>query len=155
MKAVVQRVSEARVVVEGQIVGACDSGLLVLVSAHRDDTELEAGKMAQRIVKLRIFNDKQGKMNLSLTDVQGSVLAVPNFTVYGETAKNRRPSFTDAAPYEQGQVLFERLVTELRALRCRVQTGTFGAHMSVSLCNDGPVTVILEVPPNRKHSLSE
>lgn len=100
--------------------------------------------MADRVKGLRIFNDAEGKMNLALADVGGSVLAVSNFTVYGETSKNRRPSFIQSAPYEEGQRLFEAFVAALRALDVEVETGVFGAHMEVSLVNDGPVTVILE-----------
>lgn len=144
MRSIVQRVSRAEVVVEGTVVGRCGVGLLVLVAAHREDTEVSARKMADRVKGLRIFNDAEGKMNLALADVGGSVLAVSNFTVYGETSKNRRPSFIQSAPYEEGQRLFEAFVAALRALDVEVETGVFGAHMEVSLVNDGPVTVILE-----------
>lgn len=147
MKAVVQRVSSASVSVDGSVVGASGVGLLVLAAAHRDDTLDHARKMADRVAGLRIFNDEAGKMNLSLRDVGGSVLAVSNFTVYGETAKNRRPSFIEAAPYERGKELFEAFVSALRDLGLTVQEGVFGADMKVSLLNDGPVTVILEVAP--------
>jgi D-tyrosyl-tRNA(Tyr) deacylase len=147
MRAVVQRVSKATVTVDGRITGQIGPGLLVLVAAHRNDTEREVVKMADRVAKLRIFNDSEGKMNLALGDLDptGSVLAVSNFTVYGETAKNRRPSFIDAAPYARGEELYEGFVEALRALRIHVETGEFGAHMEVELVNDGPVTVILEV----------
>lgn len=144
VKAVVQRVSSASVVVEGKTVGAIGPGLLVLVAAHREDTEINAAKMADRVKGLRIFNDAEGKMNISLADIGGSVLAVSNFTVYGETAKSRRPSFIESAPYAEGERLFDAFVQSLRALDVPVETGVFGAHMDVSLINDGPVTVILE-----------
>lgn len=144
MKAVVQRVSSASVEVEGKVVGSCGAGLLILVAAHRDDTDANAAKMADKIQGLRIFNDDAGKMNLSLADVNGSVLAVSNFTVYGETSKNRRPSFIGSAPYEEGRVLFDKMVDELQAREIKVETGIFGADMKVSLVNDGPVTVIVE-----------
>lgn len=144
VRAIVQRVSSASVVVEGQTVGAIERGLLLLVAAHREDTEDNARKLADRIRGLRIFNDEEGKMNLALADVGGSVLAVSNFTVYGETAKNRRPSFIASAPYAEGELLFNALVAELRKLEVHVETGVFGAHMDVSLVNDGPVTVIVE-----------
>lgn len=147
MKAVVQRVSSASVSVDGSVVGSIGVGLLVLAAAHRDDTEAEAGKLADRVAGLRIFNDEAGKMNLALRDVGGSVLAVSNFTVYGETAKNRRPSFVEAAPYERGRELFDAFTAALRELGFTVEEGVFGADMKVSLLNDGPVTVILEVPP--------
>lgn len=100
--------------------------------------------MADKIQGLRIFNDAEGKMNLALSDVGGSVLAVSNFTVYGETAKNRRPSFIESAPYAEGETLFNAMVEELRTRGVTVQTGIFGADMKVSLVNDGPVTVIVE-----------
>lgn len=144
MKAVVQRVSSASVEVDGKVVGSCGAGLLILVAAHRDDTDANAAKMADKIQGLRIFNDDAGKMNLSLADVNGSVLAVSNFTVYGETSKNRRPSFIGSAPYEEGRVLFDKMVEELRDRDVKVETGIFGADMKVSLVNDGPVTVIVE-----------
>lgn len=149
MRAVVQRVSKASVSVEGQEVGVCGVGFVVWVAAHRNDTPAQAEKLAQRIAGLRIFNDEQGKMNLSLAEVPGSsVLAISNFTVYGETAKNRRPSFIEAAPFETGKALFDSFVETLRGLGPRVETGVFGAHMEVYVVNDGPVTVILDVPPS-------
>lgn len=144
MRAVVQRVSSASVSVDGKVVGSCRVGLLVLVAAHREDTESNAAKLADRVKGLRIFNDGEGKMNLAMADVGGSVLAVSNFTVYGETSKNRRPSFISSAPYEEGERLFDAFVASLRGLGIEVQTGIFGAHMDVSLVNDGPVTVIVE-----------
>lgn len=126
--------------------GRCGPGLVVLVAAHRHDTEREAAKMADRVAKVRIFNDGEGKMNLALGDLDppGSVLAVSNFTVYGETAKNRRPSFIESAPYDAGNELYKSFLTALRGLGVHVETGIFGAHMDVELVNDGPVTVILE-----------
>lgn len=148
MKAIVQRVSSAQVAVKGKTVGYCASGLLLLVGAHKDDGDPDAVKLADRVLGLRIFGDADGKMNLALSDFAGSsepnVLAISNFTVYGETSKNRRPSFTSAAPYAEGERLFGRFVDEMRRLGLRVETGVFGAHMDVSLVNDGPVTVILE-----------
>jgi D-aminoacyl-tRNA deacylase len=147
MRAVVQRVRSASVTVDGKIVGRCGIGLLVLVAAHRDDTAREATKMADRVAKLRIFNDADGKMNLAMADMapSASVLAVSNFTLYGETAKNRRPSFIESAPYTIGEELFGTFVYALRGLGVHVETGQFGAHMEVELVNDGPVTVILDV----------
>ena len=132
--------------IDGRIVGRCDRGLLVLVAAHRDDTVANAAKMADRVAKLRIFNDSEGKMNLALGDLEpaGSVLAVSNFTLYGETAKNRRPSFIESAPYDRGQELYEAFLAALRVLGVDYETGAFGAMMDVELVNDGPVTVILE-----------
>lgn len=147
MRAVVQRVSRASVSVDGKIVGACGVGLLVLVAAHREDTEREAAKMADKVAQLRIFNDVEGKMNLALGDLdpQGSVLAVSNFTVYGDTAKNRRPSFIESAPYDRGNELYEAFLCALRDMGVQVESGVFGAMMDVELVNDGPVTVILDV----------
>lgn len=144
MRAIVQRVSKASVRVDGQVVGQCDTGLVLLVGVHKDDSVASSKKLANRIANLRIFNDEAGKMNLPLQDVEGSVLAISNFTVYGETAKNRRPSFVESAGFEQGQRLFEQFVADLRELGVRVGTGVFGAHMEVELVNDGPVTVIVE-----------
>ena len=145
MKAVVQRVSEASVVVEGKCVGSIGRGLLVLAAAHKDDAEQNARKMADKVLGLRIFNDEAGKMNLSLRDIgDAGVLAISNFTVYGDAAKNRRPSFIEAAPYEWGLELFDAFLAALRESWPQVETGIFGADMKVSLVNDGPVTVILE-----------
>lgn len=143
MRAIVQRVSQASVAVDGRIVGSCGVGLLVLVAAARDDTEARAVKMADRVRGLRVFNDEQEKMNLALADISGSVLAVSNFTVYGDADKNRRPSFIEAAGYDEGERLYEGFVEALRAMGVHVETGEFGAHMDVSLVNDGPVTIIL------------
>jgi len=148
VKAVVQRVSQASVSVDGKVVGEIGWGLLVLLAAHKDDAEQQATKMADRVIGLRIFNDDQGKMNLALADLpsqlNAAVLAISNFTVYGETAKNRRPSFIEAAPYAIGEALFNRFVQALKEKQARVEQGIFGADMKVSLTNDGPVTVILE-----------
>ncbi len=146
MRAVVQRVSQANVTIDGEVVAEIHRGLLVLVAAHRDDTEREAAKMADRVAKLRVFNDADGKMNLALSDLDpsGSVLAVSNFTVYGETAKNRRPSFIESAPYDRGNELYESFLAALRSTGLRVESGVFGAMMDVELVNDGPVTVILD-----------
>ena len=142
MKAVVQRVSRASVSVNGSVVGRCEIGLLALVAAHKDDTEKEAAKLAEKLGTLRIFNDSDGKMNLALGEVGGSVLAVSNFTVYGDAAKQRRPSFTEAAAFDRGKKLFDAFVEKLRASGIHVETGIFGAHMNVELLNDGPVTLI-------------
>lgn len=145
MRAVVQRVSEASVNVDGATVGRCGVGLLVLVAAHRDDTEANADKLADRVAGLRIFSDSEGKMNLSLADVEGSVLAISNFTLYGDATKNRRPSFIDSAPYADGERLYEAFIAALARRGVPVETGVFGAHMDVSLVNDGPVTIVLDV----------
>lgn len=131
---------------EGRVVGECGRGLLVLAAAHREDTPDDARKLADRIVGLRVFSDAEGKMNLALGDLQppGAVLAVSNFTLYGDAAKSRRPSFVLAAPYETGQALFNQFVAYLRASNLDVSTGSFGAHMEVDLVNEGPVTIILD-----------
>lgn len=144
MRAVVQRVSSASVSVDRKVIGEIGTGLLVLVAAGREDTEASAKKTAERVFKMRIFNDDTGKMNLALSEIGGSVLAVSNFTVYGDTTQ-RRPSFVAAAPYERGEELFGLFVSALREMGVVVETGEFGADMKVSLVNDGPVTVIAEV----------
>lgn len=140
----VQRVSGAQVRVGGRAVGSCGAGLLALVAAERTDGEENALKMADKLSGLRVFSDADGKMNLALGDVGGSVLAVSNFTVAADTVKSRRPSFVGAAPFEEGHRLFELMVARLQASGVHVETGEFGAHMEVELVNDGPVTVLLE-----------
>ncbi|MFN3684995.1 MAG: D-aminoacyl-tRNA deacylase [Fimbriimonadaceae bacterium] len=151
MRAVVQRVARAQVNVDGRTVGRCGPGLLVLVAAHRWDEPDQARKMADRLWGLRIFNDAEGRINVALKDLPDTgapkVLAVSNFTVYGDTAKNRRPSFTESAPFDRGRELVDQMVEELRRLGCPVETGEFGAHMEVEAVCDGPVTVIVDVPP--------
>ena len=145
MRAVVQRVRSASVSVNGSVVGSCGKGLLLLVGAHKDDTEKDAEKLADRIAGLRIFGDAEGKMNLSLADAGADgVLAVSNFTVYGDALKSRRPSFVASAGYEDAQRLFDHFVTALRAKDVKVETGTFGAMMDVQLTNDGPVTIVID-----------
>ncbi len=147
MRAVVQRVARASVKVDGKTVGSCGPGLLVLVGAHKDDTEQNAAKLADRIAGLRIFGDEQGKMNLSFADVDSEgtqVLAVSNFTVYGDAMKSRRPSFVASAGYDDGERLFDRFVDELREKGIRTETGEFGAMMDVELLNDGPVTLVID-----------
>lgn len=150
MRAIVQRVGMASVSVGGREIGRCGPGLLLLVGVHRDDTEAEAQKLADRILGLRIFNDEAGKMNLAIRDFplpEGGfdleILAVSNFTVYGD-AKSRRPGFAASAPFEQARTLFDGFVAELRRLGASVQTGEFGADMRVSLVNDGPVTLVVD-----------
>lgn len=154
MRAVVQRVLSASVEVEGKTIGQCGKGLLVFAGAHVSDSEQEAKKLADRVLGLRIFNDEQGKINLSIRDLQDKgevvgVLAISNFTVYGDASKNRRPSFIEAAAYERGEELFNRFVASLRELNCPVETGMFGADMKVTAVNDGPVTLILDVDAKR------
>ena len=144
MRAVIQRVSRARVVVDGNTIGEIGAGLVALVAVGRDDTPATADAMAEKIVHLRIFNDEQGKMNRSLLDTGGAVLAVSQFTLYGNARGQRRPSFIQAAPPEQGKALYEEFVRALQALGVRVATGVFQAHMAVELANDGPVTILLD-----------
>src|SRR5579864_9248383 len=144
MRVVVQRVSHARVVVEGRVAGEIAPGLLVLLGVGRADTSETAAVMAEKIVNLRIFNDEQGKMNRSLLDIRGAILAVSQFTLYGDARGGRRPSFIQAAPPEQGKSLYEEFVQSVAALGVGVETGVFQAHMSVELINDGPVTILLD-----------
>ena len=144
MRAVIQRVSTCAVSVSATIVGQIDQGLLVLLGVARDDTAADADYLAQKIVHLRIFEDPQGKMNRSLLDVGGGLLAVSQFTLLGDCRKGRRPSFMGAAPPEKAESLYQHFVTCVRRLGVAVQTGQFQAHMAVSLTNDGPVTLVLE-----------
>lgn len=144
MKAVVQRVSSASVTVDGAVTGAIGGGLMVLLGVRKEDTEADAGYLLDRVLGLRMFNDAGGKMNLSLLDTGGSLLVVSQFTLYGDTRKGRRPSFDLAAPAEQARALYEKFVELARARGVRTETGVFQATMSVSLVNEGPVTLIVE-----------
>ena len=144
MRAVVQRVTHARVVVEGRVTGEIDAGLVVLVAVGREDPSTAPASMAERIVNLRIFNDDLGKMNRSLLDTGGAILAVSQFTLYGDARGQRRPSFIGAAPPDEGRTGYEEFVRALQALNVRVETGVFQAHMSVEIVNDGPVTILLD-----------
>jgi D-tyrosyl-tRNA(Tyr) deacylase len=148
MRAVVQRVSRARVIVDERVTGEIGSGLVVLVAVGREDTAATAAAMAEKVVNLRIFNDDAGKMNRSLMDTGGAVLAVSQFTLYGDARGQRRPSFIQAAAPELGKSLYEEFVRALEALGVRVATGVFQAHMSVELTNDGPVTILLDSDKN-------
>jgi D-aminoacyl-tRNA deacylase len=140
VRALVQRVSEASVTVDGTEVSRIGPGLLVLLGVKRGDTEAEADRIAAKLLALRIFEDADGKMNLSVGDAGGEILCVSQFTLYGDTRKGNRPSFVDAAPPEVAEPLYERVREALNA-----QGGVFGARMSVALTNDGPVTLLLEV----------
>jgi len=144
MRVLIQRVSSASVSVEGQRVAAVGRGFLALVSITHADTAAIAQKLAAKTVKLRVFEDAAGLMNLALPDVNGELLAVSQFTLYADTRKGNRPSFTDAAPPAQGEVLYEAFVAAVGAAGVPVATGVFGAHMRVTLVNDGPVTILLE-----------
>lgn len=144
MKAVVQRVSSAQVTVEGEIVGKIDHGLMVLLGVTHDDTEKDIKTIVNKLVHLRIFEDDEQKMNLSLLDVGGSVLSVSQFTLYGDIRKGRRPSFVNAAEPDYAEKLYNEFNEQIRSLGIDVETGRFGAMMEVSLVNDGPVTIIME-----------
>lgn len=144
MKTVIQRVSSASVTVEGRITGQIGQGILVLLGVEKGDSEAQADWLAEKIVGLRIFSDGDGKMNLSLRDVGGALLIVSQFTLAGNCAKGKRPSFVTAAPPAEGQRLYEYFVAAARRLGLPVQTGIFQADMQVALLNDGPVTFILE-----------
>jgi D-tyrosyl-tRNA(Tyr) deacylase len=139
VRALVQRVSEASVTVEGDEIARIGLGLLVLLGVRRGDGEAEADRLAAKLLALRVFEDEAGKMNLSVRDVGGEVLCVSQFTLYGDTRKGNRPSFVDAAPPEEAEPLYDRVREALGA-----QGGVFGARMSVALANDGPVTLLLE-----------
>jgi D-tyrosyl-tRNA(Tyr) deacylase len=144
MRAVVQRVSEASVEVDGCIVGKVGRGLLVLVGVEEGDTEADAGYIAEKAAGLRIFNDSDDKMNLSVADVEGGVLLISQFTLHGDCRRGRRPSFIAAARPETAIPLYEGVASRLRAAGLPVATGEFGAHMHVALVNDGPVTILLD-----------
>jgi D-tyrosyl-tRNA(Tyr) deacylase len=147
MIALLQRVSEARVSVDGEICGQIAGGLLALIGVQKGDTEKQAVRLLQRLTAYRVFADEAGKMNLDLRQVGGSLLLVPQFTLAADTNSGNRPSFTPAAPPAEGQRLFNRLVNLARAELGDVQTGVFGADMKVGLVNDGPVTFWLQEPP--------
>lgn len=144
MRAVVQRVSRARVTVNGEVTGEIAAGLMILIGVGRGDTSAVALTMAEKIADLRIFEDDQGKMNRSLLEVNGSALVVSQFTLYGDARGQRRPSFIAAAPLEQAKKLYEEFNEGLRRLGVIVGTGVFQAMMSVELVNDGPVTILLD-----------
>lgn len=144
MRAVIQRVSKAQVRVEQEIIAHIKQGLLILLGVKRDDTNKDAELLAKKTANLRIFNDNQGKMNLSVLDIQGEVLVVSQFTLYGNCKKGRRPSFIDAALPEKADILYQYYTECLRKDNISVQTGKFQAMMQVELVNDGPVTIILD-----------
>jgi D-aminoacyl-tRNA deacylase len=144
MKAVIQRVSSANVVVEGKTVGEIERGFLVLLGVKRGDTQDDAAYLARKIAKLRVFNDEAGKMNLSLEQVNGAVLAVSQFTLYADTRDGNRPGFSQAASPDDGNRLYKTFCEMLRNENLEVQTGIFQTEMKVSLVNDGPVTIIID-----------
>ena len=144
MRAVVQRVPSARVVVDGDVVGDIAAGLCVLLGVSRTDGKEEAERLAGRIARLRIFENEEGRFDRSLLDVAGAALVVSQFTLIADTAKGNRPSFTDAAPPEQAERLYEAVCAALRELGVGVATGRFGARMAVEVVNHGPVTIVLD-----------
>jgi D-aminoacyl-tRNA deacylase len=144
VRAVVQRVSTARVVVDGDVVGEIGAGLCVLLGVAREDREETAGRLAEKIARLRIFENDDGRFDRSLLDVGGAALVVSQFTLIADTAKGNRPSFSGAAPPEQAEPLYETFCGELRSLGVEVAQGRFGARMAVELVNDGPVTIVLD-----------
>ncbi len=144
MRCVIQRVTEASVTVEGEVIGRIGRGFMVLIGVSAEDTDKDLKYMAEKVPNLRIFEDEQGKMNLSLKDVGGAILAVSQFTLYGDARGSRRPSFIQAARPEQANALYEQLVAAWRAQGLTVETGRFRAEMQVALVNDGPVTILMD-----------
>ena len=145
MKCLLQRVTQASVTVAGEVVGEIDQGLLVLVGVEPEDAEQTVTRMAERLLRYRVFSDAEGKMNLNVAQVQGSILLVSQFTLAADTTSGNRPGFSTAAPPEQASNLCNQLADALRKGDARVETGRFGADMQVALVNDGPVTFLLEV----------
>ncbi|MFV2046729.1 D-tyrosyl-tRNA(Tyr) deacylase [Metabacillus litoralis] len=144
MKVVVQRAKDAQVTVEGDVVGKIKAGVMVLVGMTHDDTEADAEYLAEKIAHLRIFEDESGKMNSSLLDIEGEVLSVSQFTLYGDCRKGRRPNYMNAAKPDYANKLYEMFNQKLKEKGLHVETGTFGAMMDVQFTNDGPVTLIIE-----------
>ena len=144
MRALLQRVSRASVTVDGKVAGQIGYGLLVLLGVGRDDSEIQVKMLADKIVNLRIFGDEEGKMNRSLLDINGEVLVVSQFTLYADTRKGRRPSFTDAAPPVVAEALFARFKEALAGYGLTVASGIFGAYMTIEIRNEGPVTIWLD-----------
>ena len=144
MIAVLQRVTTGKVKIGDRIVGDIDNGLVILLGVHRDDTEEDIIFLADKVIGLRIFNDNNGKMNISLQDAEGSVLVISQFTLCGDWRKGRRPSFTKAADSDKGKLLYNGFIDAVRSIGINVETGEFGAAMEVSLVNSGPVTFVLD-----------
>jgi D-tyrosyl-tRNA(Tyr) deacylase len=144
MKVVLQRAKNASVSVDSEVRGEIDKGLMLLVGVTHEDTEKDADYLAEKIINLRIFEDENGKMNLSLIDTEGSILSISQFTLYGDTKKGRRPNFMEAAKPDQAQKIYGYFNDKITSLGINVQTGVFGAMMDVSFTNDGPVTLILD-----------
>ncbi|OPX43496.1 D-tyrosyl-tRNA(Tyr) deacylase [Ruminiclostridium hungatei] len=144
MRAVVQRVTKSKVTVEGSVAGEINKGFMVLLGVGREDSASDVDYLAEKIVNLRIFEDSNGKMNLSLIDVGGELLVVSQFTLYGDCRKGRRPGYDKAARPEEAKALYEAFVEKCRGCGVKVETGIFQAHMLVDICNDGPVTLLLD-----------
>ena len=144
MRAVVQRVFNASVKVENKIIGKIDKGIIVFLGVHINDTEQDCAYMADKIINLRIFNDAEDKMNLSVLDIKGEVLVISQFTLYGDTRKGRRPSFNEAAPPEKGNSYYKKVVEIIKNSALKTETGEFGALMEVEYINDGPVTILVD-----------
>ena len=144
MRAVIQRVTRAKVTVDGEVVGQIDHGLVVLLGIASDDKEADADYLAQKIIALRIFDDSEGKMNVSLKDAQGGLLVVSQFTLYGDVRRGLRPSWSDAAPPEKAEPLYQYFARKCREVVGEVETGSFRKMMAVELVNDGPVTLMLD-----------
>ena len=147
MIGLLQRVTQAKVEVAGETVGAIDQGLLVLIGVEKGDAEKQADRLLERLLGYRVFTDDQDKMNLSVTDINGALLLVSQFTLPADTQKGMRPGFSSAAPPEEGERLYNYLVAKARATYNKVETGVFAADMQITLTNDGPVTFWLQVPP--------
>lgn len=148
MIAVLQRVTRASVTVSGECIGEIDRGLMVLIGVQQGDRRMHAERMLERLLTYRVFPDDTGRMNLSVTDIEGGLLLVPQFTLAADTHKGTRPSFSSAAPPEEGAALFDYFVQQARERHASVETGRFGADMQVALVNDGPVTFVLRVAPD-------
>lgn len=144
MRAVIQRVKQARVRVEGRVIGEIKQGLLCFVGVGREDREADADYLAAKIPQLRVFEDAEGRFNHSLIDIKGAILVVSQFTLFGDCRRGRRPSFSDAAEPDQARELYHRFITKLKENAIPVATGEFQAHMEVELINDGPVTLLLD-----------
>lgn len=151
MRAVVQRVKQASVTIEGQVVGEIDQGLMVLLGIHEEDTAADVAYLVKKISQLRVFEDQSGKMNASIEAVQGAILSISQFTLYAQTKKGNRPSFMKAARPELAEPLYQAFNEALQAQGIRVATGVFGADMQVSLINDGPVTILYDTRETEKH----
>lgn len=144
MRAVVQRVSESSCTVEGEVTGAIGPGLMVLIGVAEGDSEADGKWIAEKVAGLRIFNDAEGKFNLSLTEVDGAILAISQFTLLGDCRKGRRPSFARAAEPTRANELYEHVIAQWRGMGIQVEVGRFGAHMDIQLVNDGPVTLLVD-----------